>query len=256
MKKIIYILVVSVMVLAGCSTKNGGELNIYSARNYDVDKEIYEQFTKETGIKINLVEGNSPEIYQRVLSEKGRATADVAIFNGAESIYNLLEEDLIEEIDSKVVSDNIDKKYYGDKWVGLSRRARILAVDANKVRPKEIKKYSDILDSKFKDGILVRSSDNSYNLSFVSALLDNESKEEVQSYLNKLVKNFSRDPEGNDRDQVKALVSGEGKVAIVNSYYLIKLLFSTDQKEIDVAKMKAVRIDKKTIYLILIIFNN
>ena len=55
-----------------------------------------------------------------------------------------------------------------------------------------------------------------------------------------IVKNFSRDPKGNDRDQVKAIAAGQGDLAIVNSYYIGLLLSSKNEEEINAGKSVSV----------------
>src|SRR5690606_14655495 len=51
-----------------------------------------------------------------------------------------------------------------------------------------------------------------------------------------IVENMARTPRGGDRDQVKALVAGEGDLAIVNSYYVGKMLNSSDPEEVSTAE--------------------
>lgn len=38
------------------------EINLYSARHYNTDQELYKTFTRQTGIKVNLVEGKANEL--------------------------------------------------------------------------------------------------------------------------------------------------------------------------------------------------
>ena len=46
-----------------------GEINLYSSRHYNTDDALYEGFTEETGIRVNLIEGSADELLERILSE-------------------------------------------------------------------------------------------------------------------------------------------------------------------------------------------
>ena len=77
MKKVLYIVLILVVVaLAACSgdttskvtTNNtkekieSKEVNLYTARHYDVDDQLYAKFEKETGIKVNVIKGEADEL--------------------------------------------------------------------------------------------------------------------------------------------------------------------------------------------------
>ena len=68
----------------------------------------------------------------------------------------------------------------------------------------------------------------------------NNTYEETQKWSDAIVKNFARDPKGNDRDQVKAIAAGQGDVAIVNSYYIGLLLSSKNEEELNAGKSVSV----------------
>ena len=97
----------------------------------------------------------------------------------------------------------------------------------------ELSTYEDLANEKWSGRILVRSSSNAYNQALMSSLYANLGEEAVEKWSSGLVKNFARDPKGNDRDQVKAIAAGQGDIAIVNSYYIGLLLSSEKQQEVD-----------------------
>ncbi|MEX0894668.1 MAG: hypothetical protein WDZ36_02825, partial [Balneolaceae bacterium] len=80
LKNIITVSVLSFLflqLLSGCSQEE--HVNIYSSRHYDTDLELYDSFTEQTGIEINLIEGGSDELIERIRNEGVNSPADVVI---------------------------------------------------------------------------------------------------------------------------------------------------------------------------------
>ncbi|WP_346962374.1 Fe(3+) ABC transporter substrate-binding protein [Clostridium sp.] len=211
-------------------------VNVYSARNYDVDKELFKKFEEQTGIKVNLVEGKSDELIERMSREGDKSSADMFLTVGAESISLLKEKNLVKEISSDIINTNIPKEYRGEDWVGLTSRARIIAYDKDRVNPENIKTYSDLLKPEYKGKILARSSTSSYNIAMLSSFIQEDGEEKAKEWAQGVVNNLARIPEGNDRDQVKAIAAGIGDVAIINSYYIAKMVNSSDVEEVNASR--------------------
>ncbi len=229
MKKIILIIIAATFVLVGCSNstkEETKEVNIYTDRHYEIDKEIFDEFEKETGIKVNLVQLESAEVYSKLQSE-GDAVADIVIMNGSEYIYKFNELDLLVNHDQDI---KLDKQYYGENWAGFVARARSVAVSNDSEL--NITSYEDLASEDLKGQILVRSSSSAYNQSWVASMISLYGEEYTEEWLGGFVGNFARSPEGNDRDQIKAVNEGIGEVAIANSYYMNKLHVSTDESEV------------------------
>lgn len=209
-------------------------VNVYSARHYEVDKELYKEFEKETGIKVNVVEGKAPELLERLKREGKDTQADVFASADIANLYQAVEGDLTQPVESETVNKNIPENLRGkdNEWVGLTTRARIIAYDKEKVKPEELSTYEDLTNDKWKGEILTRSSDSSYNQSLLASFIELNGEEKAKEWAKGIVDNMARQPEGNDRDQVKAVAAGEGKLAIVNTYYIGRLLNSEDQEEV------------------------
>ncbi len=229
MKKIILTITALTLMLFGCSSgsNNKNVVNVYTTRDYQVDVDIYEQFEKETGIKVNCVELENAELLAKLQEEKGKV-ADVVFMVGAESLYKVQELGILKDIN--IDETNFSENFYGKNWSGISGRIRNVAV--SKESNLTITSYDDLAREEFFGKVLVRSSSNSYNQSLVSSMIMQKGEAAVKTWLEGFVKNFARTPEGNDRDQVKAINSGLGEVALVNNYYMQKLLTSTDSNEV------------------------
>ena len=131
-------------------------------------------------------------------------------------------------IDSTIPANLKDSE---NQWVGITKRARVIVYSKERVDPSELTSYEDLTDSKWKNRILVRSSGNIYNQSLMSSLISANGEENAMNWAKEITNNFAREPKGNDRDQVKAILAKEGDIAIVNTYYIGRLLNSDDELE-------------------------
>ena len=111
-------------------------------------------------------------------------------------------------------------------------RARVLAYSKDRVNADDLSSMEALTDEKWKNKILVRSSSNIYNQSLMASIIGHSGKEQAVNWARLMVNNFAREPKGNDRDQVKAIYAGEGDIAIVNTYYIGKLLASDNEEEV------------------------
>lgn len=246
------IAMLTIGVATGCAPKTSKSqenvINVYSARHYDVDKELYKEFEEKTGIKVNVVEGKAPELLERLKREGKDTQADVFATADVANLYQAIDGELTQPIESETVNKNIPKNLRGNnnEWVGLTTRARIVAYDKEKVDPSQLSTYDDLTSDKWKGKILTRSSDSSYNQSLLASFIELNGEEKAQTWAKGMVNNFARQPEGNDRDQVKAIAAGEGELAIVNTYYVGQMLNSQDQEEVKAAKKVKVFFPKNT----------
>ncbi len=242
-KHIFLILTVFFLIACGNQTTNenqstttaAAEVNVYTHRHYDSDALLFEEFTKQTGIKVNVIKANADELMQRMEMEGANSPADVLLTVDAGRLYRAKQKGLLQPISSDVIKQNvptylIDKDSY---WVALTQRGRIVVYAKDRVNPQELSTYQALTDDKWKGKILVRSSDNIYNQSLLASIIAHEGEDAAKKWAAGIVKNMAREPKGNDNDQVTALIAGEGDLAIVNTYYVAKMLAeSPNAKEI------------------------
>ena len=242
MKFILKTFFLSIFII-GCSTnKKSNEINLYSQRHYTVDKKQYENFEKLTGIKVNVVKANADELIERLKNEGENSPADLFITVDAGKLFRAKDLGLLQRVTNPKITKNIDPSLI-DKdgfWVPITYRARILVYSNDRVNKDELSTYQNLTNEKWKNRILVRSSSNAYNQALMSSIVANEGTEAAEQWASGLVENFSRDPKGSDRDQVKAIAAGQGDVAIVNSYYIGLLLSSSKQEELKAGKAVSV----------------
>jgi len=231
---VLFISTILVLLSCGETPKESNEINLYSQRHYKVDENQYEAFENETGIKINVVKANADELIERLKNEGENSPADLFITVDAGKLQKAKDLDLLQKISSPIINQNIDVdlKDVNGYWIPITYRARILVYSKDRVKSDELSTYANLTDEKWRNKVLVRSSSNAYNQALLSSIVANNGVDAASKWARDLVKNFARDPKGNDRDQVKAIAAGQGDVAIVNSYYIGLLLSSENEEEI------------------------
>ncbi len=224
--------VTSIFISCGNASKED-MVNVYTHRHYKADDELFAQFTKETGIKVNIVNASADELIQRLETEGKDSKADVLITVDAGRLYRAQSKDLLQPVSSKILETNVPDRFR-DKdgnWFGLTYRARIIAYSKDRVNPENLKNYEDLANPEWKGKIVIRSSENIYNQSLLASIIVADGEEKAKEWAAGVVANFARNPKGSDRDQVKAVASGEGDIAVVNTYYIGLMLNDENEEE-------------------------
>lgn len=212
-------------------------VNIYSSRHYDTDLELYNRFTEETGILINLIEGSSDELIERIRNEGVNSPADIVITVDAGRLWRATQAGVLQPHGSAYLKDMIPAEMYDPEgyWIGLSERTRAIIYNRDMVSSEELAGYWELAEDKWKGRLCVRSSNNIYNQSMVASLIESRGEEQTEEWASNLVRNFARPPQGGDTDQIRAVAAGLCDVALANHYYLARLIESDNQADRDVA---------------------
>jgi iron(III) transport system substrate-binding protein len=220
------------------SEKRAGIVNLYTSRHYDTDRELYDRFEEETGITVNIVEGDGDELMERLDREGDATEADVFITVDVGNLSRLKERGLTQSIESQTIATNVPEKLrdVDNQWVGLTKRARVIVYAKDRIDPEELSTYEALTEPNWQDRVLIRSSENIYNQSLLASLIHINGEEAAKTWAEGIVNNMAREPQGGDTDQVKAVVAGEGDVAIVNTYYIGRLLNSENQEDVKVGE--------------------
>ena len=204
-------------------------VNVYSARHYDTDMALYERFTNETGIKVNLIEGGSDALIQRIVNEGEFSPADMMITVDAGRLWRAADNGLFQAIESPVINARVPAhlRHPSGLWFGLSKRARVIAYNKAKGLPAGFTSYEDLANTNLKGQVCMRSSGNIYNLSLLAAIIEANGAAQAQDWANGVVANFARNPQSNDTGQLRAVAAGECSITVANTYYLGRLLGSS-----------------------------
>jgi iron(III) transport system substrate-binding protein len=239
MNRILSILLLSVLIISCKSekkepVKKEQEVNIYTHRHYKPDQELFAQFEKETGIKVNVVNASADELIQKMSLEGEQSPADVLITVDAGRLVRAKNNGLLQSVKSEFLEETIPShlKDTDNQWFALTKRARVVVYNPDNVKAEDLSTYEALTDNKWKNKILIRSSSNIYNQSLMASIIANSDEATAVKWAEGIVANMARSPKGNDRDQIKAVVAGEGSLAVVNTYYIGKLLNSKNADEV------------------------
>ncbi len=213
-------------------------LNLYTARHYQTDEALYANFTRQTGIKINRIEGQEDPLLERIRSEGANSPADVFITVDIGRLWRAQQAGVFAPVRSTVLASRIPANYRdpSGEWFGFSARARVIAYNKTAVKPGDIRRYEDLADPKWKGKVCTRSGGHVYNLSLVSSLIEHDGEPKTEQWARGVAGNLARAPKGGDTDQLKAVAAGECDVAIANTYYIARILRSAKPEDKAVAE--------------------
>ena len=210
-------------------------INLYSARHYPTDEALYNDFTKATGIKINRVDSDDAGIIARLKAEGSASPADVILLVDAARLWRGEVDGLFLAVKSKTLESAVPALLRakptdegGTAWFGLSTRARVVVYDKLKINKADVDTYEELADPKNKGKLCIRSGSHPYNLSLFGAMTEHLGPAATEKWLKGMVDNMAREPKGGDTDQIKAVASGECGIAVSNTYYLARLMRSTN----------------------------
>ena len=238
MKKIIILSLISIFTF---SSVLANEVNIFSARHYDSDVQLYEKFTAKTGIKVNVVSGKDKALQKRIKAEGKDCVGDLYITADAGRLGAFQSEGMFQRGASsagikKAVSSNFRTAY----WTGIAKRARVIYYNPSKITPRSDMSYEDLANPMFKGKVVIRQSNNVYNQSLVASLIQNNGSKKTAEWAKGIVSNFARPAKGNDRAQILAVAAGEADYAVANTYYIALMLSGKKGPEQQAAAKKVV----------------
>ncbi len=206
-------------------------VNIYSFRQPFLIKPILDDFTKQTGIKTNVVFAKKGLI-ERVKREGKHSKADLVLTSNFSALIQLEDLNLTQKIQSDVVSANVPSTFRDSdgQWVALTKRVRNVYSSKERVGALPELTYEDLADPKYKGKLCTRSGKHPYNLGLVASMIAHHGEAEAKQWLEGVKANLARKPQGNDRAQVKAVKEGLCDIALGNSYYFGKMMQDEQQK--------------------------
>ena len=229
MKKTLLALIFS--AVAAPSAFAAQEVNVYSNRQDELIKPIIEQFEKESGIKVNLVFAKDG-LTERLQREGKLTPADLMLTTDISRLTELVDKDLVQPVQNKTLEENIPASLRDpdDRWFALTTRVRAIYSSKERLGKLDAISYEDLAKPEYKGKICVRSGKNDYNVALIASMIAHHGKAEAKQWLEGVKANLARKPQGNDRDQVKAIKDGVCDLSLGNSYYLGKMLADPAQK--------------------------
>jgi iron(III) transport system substrate-binding protein len=222
---------------AAAAAAQPATLNLYSARHYQTDEALYDNFSKATGIKINRVDADDAGILARLKTEGAASPADVILLVDAARLWRAEVDGLFQQVKNKNLEARIPTQLRGkddgkgSSWFGFSTRARVVVFNKAGVKREDVDTYEELAEPKNKGRLCTRSGSHPYNLSLFGAMHEHLGAQATETWLKGLVANMARSPNGGDTDQIVAVASGECGAAVVNTYYVARLMRSAKPQD-------------------------
>jgi iron(III) transport system substrate-binding protein len=224
-------LVLGMTMAAPVAQAADGEVNIYSMRQAYLIEPILDEFTKETGVKVNVLFANDGLI-ERLAQEGRNSPADVVLTSSFGNTARLIDEGLAQPVDSETLKARVPTQFRAadNRWFALTLRARLFYTSLERMKDGDLVTYEGLADPKWQGKVCTRSGSHPYNVQMIAAMIAHHGKEDTKTWLEGVKSNLARKPQGNDRAQVKAVSEGECDIAVGNSYYYFKMLDDPEQR--------------------------
>jgi iron(III) transport system substrate-binding protein len=215
-------------------TRQPAEVVVYSARNEQLIKPMFDEYTKETGQAIRFVTDDAGPLIERLAAEGENSQADVLLTVDAGDLWHAADRGLLRPIESPTLEANIPETFRDPKsrWFGLSVRARTIVYSTRRVTPAELSTYEALADPKWRKRVCLRTSKSVYNQSLVAMLIKQHGEEATEKVVRGWVENLATGPFANDIRLMEAIAAGQCDVGIVNTYYFGRLLRDKPDLEI------------------------
>lgn len=231
MKRLITVIslvaMMTVSVVALATTKAiAGELVVYTARKEHLVKPLFDAYTQKTGTRIKYITDKAGPLLQRLKAEGKNTAADLLITVDAGNLWHAANEGLLQRVDSNVLKANIPAhlKDPGNRWFGLSVRARTIVYSTERVKPADMTTYEALSDEKWKGRLCLRTSKKVYNQSLVAMMISEHGVEKTEDIVRGWVDNLAAKPFANDTKVMEAIKAGLCDLGVVNTYYYGRLM--------------------------------
>lgn len=217
--------------MATVTAASAAEVNVYSYRQAVLVQPLFDAFTKETGVKVNVVFAKKGLI-KRLQAEGRNSPADLVFTVDVARLSDIVNAGLAQPVKTPALETAVPAAYRDAEglWYGLTLRARMLYTSKDRVAKGAITSYEELADPKWRGKVCTRKGDHAYNIALLSAVIGHYGEAKATEWLRGVKANLARKPQGNDRAQVKAIMEGVCDVAVGNHYYMALMLKNEKQK--------------------------
>jgi len=220
------------LVMSGLtSLANAQPLVVYSARNEQLIKPLFDRYTRETGVPVQFVTGSEGPLLARLRAEGKTTPADVLLTVDAGNLYQAASEGLLRPIQSPALQASVPAHLRdpGNAWFGLSVRARTIVYNTTRVKSADLSTYEDLASPKWKGHLCLRTSKKVYNQSLVAMLIAEHGERDTQAIVQGWVANLAVPVFADDTKAIEAVAQGQCDVTLVNTYYFGRLMQKSPQ---------------------------
>ena len=196
-----------------------GEVNVYTYRETKLIQPLFDAFTKDTGINVNVISASSG-LEQRIKTEGANSPADVLLTVDIGRMDDAVKADISQPIRSAKLDEIVPPRFRDPNghWYGISMRARVVYVSKDRVKQDKIT-YEELADPKWKGKICIRSGQHIYNNALFAAYLAKYGEAKAEAWIRGIRENLAQKPSGGDRETARDIAAGKCDIGIGNTYY-------------------------------------
>ena len=226
MRRYAALLAATIAALGTAPAATAPEVVVYSARNEQLIRPLFDAYTARTGVAVRFITDKEGPLLARLQAEGANTPADLLVTVDAGNLWQAGEVGVLAAIDSPALRANIPAQLRdpGDRWFGLSVRARPLVYSTDRVRAADLVSYEDLADPKWRGRLCLRTSKKVYNQSLVAMMIARLGEAETARVVGGWVANLATEPFANDNQVMEAIDAGKCDVGIVNTYYYGRLV--------------------------------
>jgi iron(III) transport system substrate-binding protein len=231
MKMMVLAAAAPLAALVAGSALADGVVNVYSYRQPELIKPLLDAFTAETGIKPNVLFLDKG-LEEKIAEEGPNSPADVILTVDIGRIQAAEDKGVTQPLTSELINKDIPAQYRDPEgnWFGVTTRARVVYASRERVRQDTIT-YEELADPKWKGKICTRSGQHVYTIGLIASMIAHHGLEKTEEWLKGVKANLARKPNGDDRQQAKAIFAGECDLALGNTYYVGQMQTNEKQPE-------------------------
>ncbi|MCA3554179.1 Fe(3+) ABC transporter substrate-binding protein [Aestuariivirga sp.] len=224
-------LALAVAAGGGGAAQAAAVVNVYSYRQPELIKPLFDAFTARTGIEVKAVFADNG-LVERLAQEGRNSPADLLLTADAGRLVEAAGRGLAQPVNDRAILDRVpaNLRDKDNRWFGLTMRARVVYASRERA-PVTAITYEELADPKWKGKICMRPGNHPYNLGLIAAMIAHKGEDYTRQWLQGLKANLAVKPSGNDRSQAKSVFAGECDLALANTYYMGKMLTETKEPE-------------------------
>jgi iron(III) transport system substrate-binding protein len=213
------------------------ELVVYSARNEQLIKPLFDAYQAKTGTTFKLLTDKEAPLVERLKAEGAATPASLLVTVDAGNLWHAAQEGVLAAVESPALQTNVPAhlRDSGNQWFGLSQRARVMVYNTSKLKPADLSTYEDLADKKWQGRLCLRSSKKVYNQSLVAMMMARLGAEKAGQVVKGWVANLAAEPFADDTKAMEAVAAGVCDVTLVNTYYYGRLMKKSPELPLAIA---------------------
>lgn len=207
-----------------------GIVNVYTYREPQLITPLFERFTAQTGIRVNVIFAKDG-LEQKIKAEGKNSPADLLISVDIARLKEAVELGIAQPYRSEVLEKRIPAHLRDPEgnWYALSLRARVAYVDRRLTDVTDLT-YEDLASPRFKGKICIRSGQHIYNNALFAAAIEHMGEKKAEEWIRGIKVNLAKKPSGGDRDVAKDIAAGQCELGLGNTYYVGQMRSNPDMK--------------------------